>query len=152
MAQNGGLGKYNIIAFVTIVDIARAKEFYRDTLGLRLVSEEPPFALVFDAHGIMLRLGMGKQVPAGVGIELGEDLHARAAATRRPAAREPGSRAITAPRVMVVHAVQQDPRVDEDPGRRGGRHRAHRFAPRSKRLPSERPKLWNSSASRIARS
>jgi len=82
MAQNGGLGKYNIIAFVTIVDIARAKEFYRDTLGLRLVSEEPPFALVFDAHGIMLRLGMGKQVPAGVGTVLGWEVPDIAAAVR----------------------------------------------------------------------
>ena len=82
MAQNGGLGKYNIIAFVTIVDIARAKEFYRDTLGLRLVSEEPPFALVFDAHGIMLRLGMGKQVPAGVGTVLGWEVPDVAAAVR----------------------------------------------------------------------
>jgi len=82
MAQNGGLGKYNIIAFVTIVDVARAKEFYRDTLGLRLVSEEPPFALVFDAHGIMLRLGMGKQVPAGVGTVLGWKVPDIAAAVR----------------------------------------------------------------------
>jgi catechol 2,3-dioxygenase-like lactoylglutathione lyase family enzyme len=82
MAQNGGLGKYNIIAFVTIVDVARAKEFYRDTLGLRLVSEEPPFALVFDAHGIMLRLGMGKQVPAGVGTVLGWEVPDIAAAVR----------------------------------------------------------------------
>ena len=46
MAPNSGLGRYNIIGFFTIVDVARAKEFYRDTLGLRLLSEEPPFALV----------------------------------------------------------------------------------------------------------
>jgi catechol 2,3-dioxygenase-like lactoylglutathione lyase family enzyme len=65
------LGKYNIIGFVTIVDVERAKEFYRDTLGLRLVSEEPPFALVFDANGIMLRLGMGKERPPVPGTVLG---------------------------------------------------------------------------------
>ena len=69
--QSGGLGKYNIIGFITIVDVARAKEFYRDTLRLRLVSEEPPFALVFEANGIMLRLGMGKQLPAFPGTVLG---------------------------------------------------------------------------------
>jgi catechol 2,3-dioxygenase-like lactoylglutathione lyase family enzyme len=63
--------KYNIIGFVTIVDVERAKEFYRDTLGLRLVSEEPPFALVFDANGIMLRLGMGKELPPAHGTVLG---------------------------------------------------------------------------------
>ncbi len=66
-----GLRKYNVIAFVTIVDVARAKEFYRDTLGLRLVSEEPPYALVFDANGIMLRLGMGKERPPVAGTVLG---------------------------------------------------------------------------------
>jgi catechol 2,3-dioxygenase-like lactoylglutathione lyase family enzyme len=71
MAQHSGLGKYNIIGFVTIVDVARAKEFYRDTLGLRLLSEEPPFALVFEANGIMLRLGMGKELPPARGTVLG---------------------------------------------------------------------------------
>ena len=71
MAPNPRLSKYNIIAFLTIVDVARAKEFYRDKLGLRLISEEPPFALVFDANGIMLRLGMGKELPPVPGTVLG---------------------------------------------------------------------------------
>jgi catechol 2,3-dioxygenase-like lactoylglutathione lyase family enzyme len=65
------LSNYNIIAFVSIVDVERAKQFYRDTLGLRLVSEEPPFALVFEAHGIMLRLGMAKEPPPPRGTVLG---------------------------------------------------------------------------------
>ena len=65
------LGRYNIIGFVTIVDVERAKQFYGDTLGLRLVREEPPFALVFDANGIMLRLGMGKERPPIPGTVLG---------------------------------------------------------------------------------
>jgi catechol 2,3-dioxygenase-like lactoylglutathione lyase family enzyme len=71
MSPHAGLGKYHIIGFITIVDVARAKEFYRDTLGLRLVSEEPPFALVFEANGIMLRLGMGKELPPVPGTVLG---------------------------------------------------------------------------------
>jgi catechol 2,3-dioxygenase-like lactoylglutathione lyase family enzyme len=71
MAEHTGLSRYNIIGFVTIVDVDRAKSFYGDTLGLRLVSEEPPFALVFDANGIMLRLGMGKQLPPASGTVLG---------------------------------------------------------------------------------
>ncbi len=71
MQPRSGLGSYNIIGFATIVDVARAKEFYRDTLGLRLVAEEPPFALVFEANGIMLRLGMGKEVPPAHGTVLG---------------------------------------------------------------------------------
>jgi catechol 2,3-dioxygenase-like lactoylglutathione lyase family enzyme len=71
MTKSAELGKFNIVAFVTIVDTERAKSFYRDTLGLRLVSEEPPFALVFDANGIMLRLGMGKELPSSHGTVLG---------------------------------------------------------------------------------
>jgi catechol 2,3-dioxygenase-like lactoylglutathione lyase family enzyme len=71
MSQPAGLGKFNIVGFVTIVDVSRAKAFYRDTLGLRLVMEEPPFALVFDANGIMIRLGMGKEIPLAHGTVLG---------------------------------------------------------------------------------
>jgi catechol 2,3-dioxygenase-like lactoylglutathione lyase family enzyme len=71
MSQLSGLGKYNIIGFITIVDVARARDFYRDTLGLRLVMEEPPFALVFEANGIMLRLGMAKELPPAHGTVLG---------------------------------------------------------------------------------
>jgi catechol 2,3-dioxygenase-like lactoylglutathione lyase family enzyme len=71
MTQPSGLSQYDIIGFVVIVDVERAKAFYRDTLGLRLVSEEPPFALVFDANGIMLRLVMGKQLPPAYGTVLG---------------------------------------------------------------------------------
>lgn len=71
MSQLSGLGQYNIIGFVSIVDVSRARDFYRDTLGLRLVMEEPPFALVFEAHGIMLRLGMAKELPPAHGTVLG---------------------------------------------------------------------------------
>jgi catechol 2,3-dioxygenase-like lactoylglutathione lyase family enzyme len=49
------LGSNDVIAFAATRDAAAAKSFYRDTLGLRLVSEDP-FALVFDAHGTMLRV------------------------------------------------------------------------------------------------
>src|ERR1700722_7987211 len=66
-----GLSAYNIIGFASIVDVERAKKFYRDTLGLTLLAEEPPFALVFDAHGIMLRLGMAKSRPPAHGTVLG---------------------------------------------------------------------------------
>jgi len=55
------ISQQQIIAFVPTSDAARAKRFYRDLLGLRLVSEELPFALVFDAHGIMLRVTIVKQ-------------------------------------------------------------------------------------------
>jgi catechol 2,3-dioxygenase-like lactoylglutathione lyase family enzyme len=71
MTQSAGLGKFKIVAFVTIVDVERAKNFYRDTLGLTLVVEEPPFALVFNANGIMVRLGMSKELPKVPGTVLG---------------------------------------------------------------------------------
>jgi catechol 2,3-dioxygenase-like lactoylglutathione lyase family enzyme len=71
MSQSFGLGKYNIIGFLSIVDVPRARNFYRDTLGLLLIMEEPPFALVFDANGIMLRLGMAQEIPPAHGTVLG---------------------------------------------------------------------------------
>jgi catechol 2,3-dioxygenase-like lactoylglutathione lyase family enzyme len=51
------LGSAKIVAFVGTRDPARAKTFYRDTLGLRLESEDE-FAVVFDANGTMLRVSV----------------------------------------------------------------------------------------------
>ena len=66
MAKPFRLSDHSIIGFVATADADRAKKFYRDTLGLRLVSEEVPFALVFDAHGTMLRVSVvQKVIPAG---------------------------------------------------------------------------------------
>ena len=54
-----------IIAFVATTDPKRAKTFYGQTLGLRLVSEDG-FALAFDAGGTMLRVAIVKTLqPAG---------------------------------------------------------------------------------------
>jgi catechol 2,3-dioxygenase-like lactoylglutathione lyase family enzyme len=49
------LGTSALIAFVATTQPELAKTFYRDILGLRLVSDEE-FALVFDAYGTMLRI------------------------------------------------------------------------------------------------
>jgi catechol 2,3-dioxygenase-like lactoylglutathione lyase family enzyme len=58
------LGNSPIVAFVGVSDAARARSFYRDTLGLRMVSEDE-FALVFDVQGTMLRVTpAGKIKPA----------------------------------------------------------------------------------------
>lgn len=55
-----------LMAFVGVRDPERAKAFYRDTLGLHLVLEELPFALVFDVQGVMLRVTIVHEVkPAG---------------------------------------------------------------------------------------
>src|ERR1700691_327547 len=50
-----------IMAFSATTDADRAKAFYRDQLGLKLVSDEP-YALVFDANGTMLRVQKVKDV------------------------------------------------------------------------------------------
>jgi catechol 2,3-dioxygenase-like lactoylglutathione lyase family enzyme len=57
------LGSRDIVAFVATASASRARTFYRDKLGLRLV-EESPFALVFDAHGTMLRVTPVENVTA----------------------------------------------------------------------------------------
>ncbi len=56
------LGTRKIMAFVATRDPDRAKKFYRDTLGLRLEAEQLPFALVFDAHGTMLRVTIVREI------------------------------------------------------------------------------------------
>jgi catechol 2,3-dioxygenase-like lactoylglutathione lyase family enzyme len=50
-----------IMAFSATANPERAKAFYRDQLGLKLVSDEP-YALVFDANGTMLRVQKVKEV------------------------------------------------------------------------------------------
>jgi catechol 2,3-dioxygenase-like lactoylglutathione lyase family enzyme len=55
MSTSLSLSAFPLVAFVTVRDPERARAFYRDILRLKLVSEELPFALVFDAHGVMLR-------------------------------------------------------------------------------------------------
>ncbi len=54
------LASRELMAFVATTDGARAKAFYRDVLGLKLVSDES-FALVFDANGTMLRISKLQQ-------------------------------------------------------------------------------------------
>jgi catechol 2,3-dioxygenase-like lactoylglutathione lyase family enzyme len=56
MASDSILGNHKLIAFVHVTDPGRARAFYEGVLGLRLVQDEKPFALVFDANGIMLRV------------------------------------------------------------------------------------------------
>lgn len=49
------LDKTRLMAFVATAHAERAKDFYQDLLGLRLIADEP-YALVFDAHGTTLRV------------------------------------------------------------------------------------------------
>jgi catechol 2,3-dioxygenase-like lactoylglutathione lyase family enzyme len=50
------LGGSRLVAFAPTTDPAKARAFYEGVLGLRLASDEQPFALVFDANGVMLRV------------------------------------------------------------------------------------------------
>jgi catechol 2,3-dioxygenase-like lactoylglutathione lyase family enzyme len=49
------LNAADIVAFVATADGTRARDFYGSVMGLRLVADEP-FALMFDANGVMLRV------------------------------------------------------------------------------------------------
>ncbi len=55
MANESLFRSYKLVAFVATRDATRAKAFYGDTLGLRLMGEDQ-FAVVFDANGTMLRI------------------------------------------------------------------------------------------------
>lgn len=60
-----GLGERALVAFIATVDVVRAKVFYGEVLGLRLLSEDA-FGLVFDASGTKLRVSVVRELqPAG---------------------------------------------------------------------------------------
>ena len=71
MTDQFRLGDNEMIAFVATRDPARSKVFYEQTLGLRLVSEELPFALVFDLRGTMLRITVVKELTPAAYTVLG---------------------------------------------------------------------------------
>ncbi len=49
------LNASKLIGFTATTNPTSARKFYKDTLGLSLI-EDNPFALVFDANGTMLRV------------------------------------------------------------------------------------------------
>jgi catechol 2,3-dioxygenase-like lactoylglutathione lyase family enzyme len=56
MVNESILGGSELVAFAPTTDPVKARAFYEGLLGLRLVADEKPFALVFDANGTMLRV------------------------------------------------------------------------------------------------
>jgi catechol 2,3-dioxygenase-like lactoylglutathione lyase family enzyme len=59
------LAHCDLIAFIATAQPEEARRFYSEVLGLRLM-EDMPFALVFDAHGTMLRIQKVEMLsPAG---------------------------------------------------------------------------------------
>jgi catechol 2,3-dioxygenase-like lactoylglutathione lyase family enzyme len=55
------LSSEKLVAFVSTTNADHARAFYRDKLGLRLISEDG-FALVFDSNGAPLRISLAKEV------------------------------------------------------------------------------------------
>lgn len=80
------LGSHKIMAFVATRDPAGAKAFYRDTLGLQMVAEQLPFALVFDAHGTMLRVTIVREIVVAPYTVLGWEVPDIAATVKELAA------------------------------------------------------------------
>ncbi len=54
------LGSMDIIAFVAITDVEKARTFYEGVLGLRFIKDDG-FALVFEANGTMVRAAKMKE-------------------------------------------------------------------------------------------
>lgn len=67
------LNTSKIIAFVSTLDLVRARAFYEQVLGLSLVSDEA-FALVFDANGMMLRVTKVQELAIAKYTVLGWDV------------------------------------------------------------------------------
>jgi len=56
MVADSILGNCELVAFAPTIDPEKARAFYEGVLGLQLVADEKPFALVFNANGTMLRV------------------------------------------------------------------------------------------------
>ena len=67
------LSTEKLVAFVSTTNADHARAFYRDKLGLRLVSEDN-FALVFDSGGAPLRVSLAQEVIPGKYTVLGWDV------------------------------------------------------------------------------
>ena len=76
------LAAAKVVAFIATGDAARAKAFYGEVLGLRLLSEDG-FAVVFDANGTTLRVAIVREVVPAPYTVLGWDVEDIAATVRR---------------------------------------------------------------------
>ena len=61
---------WELVAFVATADPVQAQRFYEGALGLPLISDDP-FALIFDAHGTLLRVQKVDSVAAAPYTVLG---------------------------------------------------------------------------------
>lgn len=56
MGNANQLGSQQLVAFLPTRNPEQARKFFEGTLGLPLVSDQLPWALVFDAHGTTLKV------------------------------------------------------------------------------------------------
>jgi catechol 2,3-dioxygenase-like lactoylglutathione lyase family enzyme len=75
-----------MIGFVATASADKARTFYRDVLGFRLL-EDDEYALVFDANGTMLRVQKGRQSAPQPGTVLGWEVDDLASEIRALTAR-----------------------------------------------------------------
>jgi len=68
------LGSSKVVAFAPTVNPVKALACYEGVLGLRLVEDQAPFALVFDANGTMLRVTSVRELTPQVFTVLGWDV------------------------------------------------------------------------------
>jgi catechol 2,3-dioxygenase-like lactoylglutathione lyase family enzyme len=68
------LSEQALVSFVAARDPEAAKKFYRDVLGLRLLSEQLPYALVFDANGVTIRVSIIQSFTPATNTVLGWDV------------------------------------------------------------------------------
>src|ERR1700722_728452 len=67
------LSSEKLMALVSTTNADHARAFYRDKLGLRLISEDN-FALVFESNGAPLRVSIAKEVKPAQYTVLGWDV------------------------------------------------------------------------------
>jgi catechol 2,3-dioxygenase-like lactoylglutathione lyase family enzyme len=83
MIEDSILGGCKLVAFAPTAEPVKARDFYESTLGLRLLSDETPFALVFDANGTMLRITIVPEHPPAPFTVLGWQVRDIEATVRR---------------------------------------------------------------------
>lgn len=78
------LGSSKIAAFIATADPQKARDFYENTLGLKLIADEE-YAIVFDANGTTLRVQKAGEFTAHPFTSLGwhvDDIEASVDALR----------------------------------------------------------------------
>jgi catechol 2,3-dioxygenase-like lactoylglutathione lyase family enzyme len=80
------LGANDLVAFVHVTDLARARAFYDGVLGLTLTGDTP-IAVVFDANGTTLRVTLVEGHAPLAGTTLGWEVDDIAASIRELTAR-----------------------------------------------------------------